>query len=345
MPVEVVRKRAIASVSSDETNGLGVVAMCQRNAEARGHRQGRRDPWDHLDNNAVRFEFGNFLARASEDHRVAGLQADDAFALPRQGYHESIDVALGAAVSTAPFADDHPFGFAPRQLEDLTRNEIVKQDDVGRLQCPHGLQREQLGVARAGADQRHTAPGCRISGCRFVDQRFDRVVRLGVGSGAERAICKALPEPAARWTLFQSIVHFGADVAGDRCPCGKRRREECLDAAPDGLAENRCAAVGRNSDDDRRPIDDRAELELAKGGPVDDVHRHTGAAGRAVKGLCFGIRFRVGKRDGRMPKDLDRPGARVVHEATWSRAAHEQFGHFRAHVWRIDLDMRTGRGE
>ena len=51
------------------------------------------------------------------------------------------------------FADQHLLGLAPGEVEDFGRDQIVYENDVGRLQRAHRAQREQLRIAGPGADQ------------------------------------------------------------------------------------------------------------------------------------------------------------------------------------------------
>ena len=54
-------------------------------------------------------------------------------------------------------ADQHALCFAPREIQNLSRYQVVEQDHVGGLQCPHRTQRQQFRIAGAGADQRDRA--------------------------------------------------------------------------------------------------------------------------------------------------------------------------------------------
>ena len=105
----------------------------------------------------MRSKLGDFFARASEDHGIAGLQANDVLALLCEFHHQGVDVALSAALALPALANQHALGFAARQFEDLFGHEIIEQDDIGRLQRADGFQCEQFGVARACADECHAA--------------------------------------------------------------------------------------------------------------------------------------------------------------------------------------------
>ena len=73
---------------------------------------------------------------------------------------------------------------------------------------------------------------------------------------------------------------LGAPRLGGLGPAREARRQQRLDARADGLAEHRRRTVGGDADDQRRAVDDGAELEGAEGRLVDDVDRHAQRCGR-----------------------------------------------------------------
>ena len=85
-------------------------------------------------------------------------------------------------------------------------------------------------------------------------------------------------------------------------PAREARRQQRLDARADGLAEHRRGAVRRDADDQRRAVDDGAELEGAKAGPVDHVDGHAGAARGAEDAGGF-VLVRGGGNDERRARE------------------------------------------
>ena len=79
--------------------------------------------------------------------------------LPALGerHHQRVDLVLLAGGRKAGLADQHLLGLAAGEIEDAGRDQIVDQDHVGRLQRAHRAQRQQFGIAGAGADQRDRA--------------------------------------------------------------------------------------------------------------------------------------------------------------------------------------------
>ena len=130
--------------------------MGQRHAEPAGGALRGRDAGHHLDRDAGRAAGGDLLAGAAEDHRVAALEPHHAPAGAGERDHQGVDLVLPAGRAVAGLADQHPC-LAPREIEHIGRHQIVEQDDVGGLQRAHGAQRQQLGIAGAGADQRDRA--------------------------------------------------------------------------------------------------------------------------------------------------------------------------------------------
>ena len=92
--------------------------------------------------------------------------------------------SLPAAFASRPLADQHAFGLAASEFEDAVGDEIVEEDHVGGLQRAHGLQRQKLGFAGAGADESDTAAGLR---------RTDEIVDQPAGIGPPRS-------PPASWS-------------------------------------------------------------------------------------------------------------------------------------------------
>ena len=106
----------------------------------------------------------------------------------------------------------------------------------------------------------------------------------------------------------------------------KPARDQRLDLGADRLAENRRSAVGRDADDERRAVDDRAEREIAKGRPVDDVDRHAGGAGGSGEARGFRVVGAFGDGDGgagaigRRPRTLVNDNSAGAADSSQARA-------------------------
>ena len=108
---------------------------------------------------------------------------------------------------------------------------------------------------------------------------------------------------------------------------------------PHSLRQNRRSAVRGNGDDERRTIDDRAELEIREGGLVDDV-------GERAERSRHGAKFRRLRRALDVA-DRQRGAVQIVrlkrapHEAN-RRAPARKIDETRAGLCAIDVDIGSG---
>ena len=224
--------------------------------------------------------------------------------------HQRVDVVLLAGGAVAGLADQHLLGLAAREFEHVTDDQIVEQDHVGRLQRAHRAQRQQLRIARPGADQGHRAglgrraPALRVS----ASKSSKSAVRRCLFGLRQRVRGEQLPEAPARRERKAGGLDRVAPAPRRFRPGGKAARDQRLELRADRLAEHRRGAVGRNADHQRRAIDDRAEGEVAEFRLVDDVDRHAGSA----RGLreARGIGVVCQSRRSRSRRRRDRPAAR-----------------------------------
>src|SRR5262249_43786148 len=108
-------------------------------------------------------------AEAPEDRRIAALQPDDALAAPGPVDQQPVDVALTDARAAGRLAHVDDRRPAADLVQQLARDQPVVQDHVGLPQATQALQGDELGIARAGADERaeprlHTSPLRRAPG-------------------------------------------------------------------------------------------------------------------------------------------------------------------------------------
>ena len=141
------------------------------------------------------------LAAAAEHERIAALEPHDALAGARRFDQAAIDLILADAALPAPLADEHALGIASRPVEDRRRDQLVVEHDVGILQRMQRTQRQEVGIARPGADQKHRAGFVTASPARARSRRRARPrprAAAGYDRAADRSVHHALPEPAPR---------------------------------------------------------------------------------------------------------------------------------------------------
>jgi hypothetical protein len=205
--------------------------------------------------------------------------------------------------------------FAPGEIEYLRRYEMVEQNDVGGLQRAHRAQRQQFRIAGTGADKDD-----RTGFGRVVCQQLNKVgvgrVRIGRGDGA---VGEFFPEAAAAAEGQRERRDARAPRARRLGPAREAFRDQRFDLGAHRLTEYGRRAVGRNPDDERRTIDDRAEGEIAISRTVDDVDRYARLARGGGKPRClriigaFGYGDRCSGAVGRCPRapmNEDRAGWR-----------------------------------
>src|SRR6185436_10621432 len=98
-------------------------------------------------------------ASATQDRRVAALQANDVLTLPSARDDAWVEHGIVAGVAVA-MTDGDSLGTFGSQSEDGRGHELVVSDDFGllqKLECSH---REELRVAGAGSDQKDRARHC-----------------------------------------------------------------------------------------------------------------------------------------------------------------------------------------
>ncbi len=129
-----------------------------RDGDARELR--RRDHGAHARHDVHRDAGGaqreDFLAAAPEHEGVAALEADDVLSAPRAANHQPMDRVLADGMAVVALADVEPLR-ATRQLDDGGRHERVVEHEIGAAQDRQRPARQQPGIARPRAHQRHAA--------------------------------------------------------------------------------------------------------------------------------------------------------------------------------------------
>src|SRR5690606_16953786 len=157
-----------------------------------------------LDRNAGGDEGGLFLGAAAEDVGIAALEADDEGAPERLGNEDAVDLVLGDGRPAGGLADGDEAGIGTGEGEDGGADQPVVDHHVGGGEAPERPDREQLGVAGAGAAQRHGAGGA--------------------GGGCRKAAHDPPPRAARPGTI--------ADRTAVQPACSLPRRAPCLAATP-----------------------------------------------------------------------------------------------------------------
>ena len=113
------------------------------------HGEGGGDAGDYLEGEGVFAKEGNLFAGAAEDERVARLETENGFSLAGVLEHQGVDAGLGDAGLAAALANRDDFGGGAGDGEDLVRDEVVGENDVGGLKELDGAEGEEIGVAGA----------------------------------------------------------------------------------------------------------------------------------------------------------------------------------------------------
>ena len=152
-PVDLARRAAAGAVPGDERDRGRQHAVRQRDAGVGEAADPGRDPRHHPERHAGRGQRERLLAAAPEHERIAALEAQHAQAGARKLDQALVDPELRRARPSGALADRLEAGGRAGERQDLGRHQGVVQDDIGAGQRMGGVQREQAGVARPGADQ------------------------------------------------------------------------------------------------------------------------------------------------------------------------------------------------
>ena len=175
-----------AQMAGREDESRRVIAVRERNPCAGGGPLGRADAGDHHERDAVRCQRLGLLAAAAEDVRIAALEPQHRAAALGQANQQIDDRALFQRVVPRLLADVDAIGRPRQQLEHVLADQMVVEDEVGGAQGLGGLDRQQLGVARTGADerdQRRTHAPRELQ--RFVQQTH-RILPIGARHAMHR---------------------------------------------------------------------------------------------------------------------------------------------------------------
>ena len=146
-----------------------------------------------------------------------------------------VDRVLTDPGATGAPADEDALGVAAGAIEDFRADRLVVEDDIGALQCLQRPQGQQIGVARAGADQKDRPgmvlpivgplAGAREGGLGFVPAAGER-------RRADRSIDDALPELPQRDRAAPLPRGGGPKTTHQSREVADARRQQRFDALP-----------------------------------------------------------------------------------------------------------------
>jgi len=93
-----------------------------------------------VDRNVFTAKESDQAAGAAEHCRIAGHQPDNPLARLGKPRHPAADLVLPAARPPLVPADLHTLCLAPGEFQNLRRNQVIEENDVGGLQGAHGLE-------------------------------------------------------------------------------------------------------------------------------------------------------------------------------------------------------------
>ena len=108
-----------------------MLAMRHRNSGVRRHRQRRADAGRDFERDAGATQRLRLFAAASEDERIAALQANDPAAALRLRNHQRFDLGLFHCVFAGAFADENALAAGRCQRNDRIACQRVIEQNVG----------------------------------------------------------------------------------------------------------------------------------------------------------------------------------------------------------------------
>ena len=143
----------VVFVSGGEDHVGSEIAMGQRNSGVGGHGDGGGDAGHDLEIDAGCDGGLGFLRAASEDDRVAALQAHDVQPLAGTVDDESVDPALFDTAAATVLGDQDSSRRCRRVVKQAGIGEIVVDDDVGVPQAALTLESHEARITGARADE------------------------------------------------------------------------------------------------------------------------------------------------------------------------------------------------
>ena len=210
--------------------------------------------------------------------------------------HQCVDTLLRRVRAATLLADFDEGRIATREVKNAAGDQAVVQDHVGLVERAKRIQREQAGVARAGADEGH--------GSAMDSGRLGQC-RLQLAFGIERSLPSqvagdlAAEQRLQKTATLAEITPACANTLAIACSqCSQRTErsiEQGLDAFAHEAGEDRCCAAGRDRDHQGTAVNHGGNLEARELGVVDDIDEQpsrfrrggNGPVKRAVAGCRY----------------------------------------------------------
>jgi hypothetical protein len=143
---------ALADARCHQRDAARGTAARERDAEVRARRERRRHARHHFHPNASRAQVRDFLVGATEQHRVAALEAHHHLVAPRRVREPLVDEALRGGVPPAALSHRN-LSRLGGQPEHLPGDERVVEHHLGLAEQPGSAHREEVGRARPGTHE------------------------------------------------------------------------------------------------------------------------------------------------------------------------------------------------
>ena len=256
--------------------------MGDRNPRGGWRRQGRADAGHDLTRHAGSGQGQRLLATAAEHERVTTFEPHDAFALTAEQHQSGVDLGLRWPTDARRLAHVDELGSRRSQVQHARINQPVIDHHVGSLQALHGAQREQVGIARPRADQRHKSARRRRwfeeRAFEFSDQQVGGVFEgTRLGQPLHVAVEGGLPAVGLdhRAGAAQSLARRGRHVE-QVAPVRWQCTVQPLAGTP---RQGRTATAGRDGDGHVAAPNQGRRDEVAVGHVVDGQHRDAKLSG------------------------------------------------------------------
>ena len=156
------------------------------------------------------------------------------------------------------------------------RDQIVEQDDVGRLQGANRLHGQQFGVARPAADKHHLPLGLYAPLLRRSGQQAVQIAGIGFAAGAGQRQGRKAPKNRAFAENPPPVARIAAASLSPPAPRTQSLPGSTPRCARAGPARTPRRDVRRNPDDQRRAVDDGSERKSRRIRTVDHIDRRPG---------------------------------------------------------------------
>jgi hypothetical protein len=125
-------------------------------------------------------------------------------------------------------------------------------------------------------------------------------------------------------------------------PAPKAAREHGFKPGADRLPEDRRRAVGRDADDERRAVDDRAKGKIAMRGLVDEIDQNAGGARGGGEALRLRLVVEAAHREHGAAQVGGSPGP-MLHPDCAARRLRRDRAQLLARTFGKDIDLGAGR--